>query len=164
MIVAVLYDPTAEKRRPGLPFGSKGDREFFYPIIQPGRKKGEEAIQLKPLCLKSGANFVDSEVWEKITAVDVNLADINQLAKDRVLTIYQSEGVANDITAFADEDAVTHIIENTGDRDRLDLWLRVESRTGDDGGLDVRRLISDRIRELDEIAKERTSSASGQLF
>lgn len=166
MLIAVIYDPKAEKRRPGLPFGTLGDREFFYLVtrLNPGRKKGEEEILLKPVCLKSGTNFLEAQEWQNVLGLEVNAKEIQALVRDRVLTVYEPDSEANDITAFADEDAVTEIIENTNDRDRLDLWLRVENRTGDNDSLNVRKLIADRIHELDELAKERKGNASGQLF
>lgn len=166
MLIAVIYDPKAEKRKAGLPFGSLGDREFFYLVtrLQPGRKKGEEEILLKPVCLKPGTNFVEATEWQNVVALEVNAKEITSLVRDRVLTVYEPDSEANDITAFADEDAVAEIIENTNDRDRLDLWLRVENRTGDNGAIDVRRLIADRIHEIDELAKERKGNTSGQLF
>ncbi len=158
---SVIYSPEFEKAT-GLPFGVKGDRIFYYQIERPKPQKGEkERVEIESITLRKGTNFIDTDAWEAVGKHSSNEDELARLIKLRAITIYTPDDpqqCGKDTTDFADEMTVQELVENSKDLEWLGLCLNVDRR------LNVRKLISDRIRELkEEISAQRQRVAASSF-
>lgn len=146
--VAIIYISDLEKRQPGLPFGMRSDRAFYYPIERPKPMKGELAkVELDAVVLKKGTNFVDASAWEAVNKHPANEIDLARLTKFNAISIHipdNPQQAAKDTTDFADESVVQELVESSNDLEWLRLCLNVDRR------IPIRKLISDRIKDIDE--------------
>ena len=160
--LAIIYHPEAEKRQPGLPFGMRGDRLFYFPIERPKIKGSteREKIELDAAVLRKGTNFVDTLTWEAIKKHPANEPDLLRLTKFGAIIVYSPDEpatAAKDTTDFADELVVQELVENISDVEWLKLSINVDRR------ISVRKLISDRLKDIDEEAsanRQRISASS----
>jgi hypothetical protein len=158
---AIIYSPEFEKAS-GLPFGVKGDRIFYYQIERPKPQKGEkEKVELESIVLKKGTNFIDAEAWQAVSIHPSNESELTRLVRLRAITIYtpdNPESCGKDTTDFAEESTVQELVENSKDLEWLGLCLNVDRR------LNVRKLISERIKDLnEEIASQRQRVAASSF-
>lgn len=165
--VAIIYYPENEKRSSGLPFGMRGDRQFWYTLNAPSpqgkatTKKSEEAatsltenyrntikpIELDAVTLKKGTNFINAEAWKLASSESQNIADINRLLKISALRIYtpdNPEVAGKDSSDFADVSVVDELVNNSSDSDWLTLCLNVDRR------IEVRQIIDLRLKDIRE--------------
>jgi hypothetical protein len=158
---AIIYNPESEKRQLGLPFGMRGDRVFFYPLDRPKVKGEREKAELDTVVLKKGTNFIDAIAWDSVKKHVSNEPDIARLSKLQAITVYtpdDPENAAKDTTDFADESVVQELVENITDMDWLKLCINVDRR------IPIRKLIGDRLKDLDEekaAMRQRISSPLG---
>lgn len=159
--LAIIYNPEAEKRQLGLPFGMRGDRLFYFPVERPKVNKGErEKIELDAVVLKKGTNFIEAIAWDSVKKHSANESDLARLVKFGAIIVYTPDepiSAAKDTTDFADESIVQELVENTSDVEWLKLSINVDRR------ITVRKLISDRLKDIDEEAsanRQRISASS----
>ena len=160
--LAIIYNPEAEKRQPGLPFGMRGDRLFYYLIERPKIKGSteREKIELDSVVLRKGTNFIDISTWELVKKHPANEPDLARLTKFKAIVIHTPDDpaiAAKDTTDFADESVVQELVENISDIEWLKLSINVDRR------IPIRKLISDRLKDIDEETsanRQRISSSS----
>ncbi|MCC5618181.1 hypothetical protein LC605_24470 [Nostoc sp. CHAB 5836] len=158
--LAIIYNQDAEKRQPGLPFGMRGDRLFHYVIDRPKIKGEREKVEVDGVVLKKGTNFVDAIAWEAVKKHPSNELDLQRLTKLNAIVVYipdDPETAAKDTTDFADESIVQELVENISDVEWLKLSINVDRR------IPVRKLISDRLKDIDEetsAMRQRISASS----
>ncbi|MBN3946457.1 MAG: hypothetical protein HWQ38_08165 [Nostoc sp. NMS7] len=148
--LAIIYNPEMEKRQLGLPFGMRGDRLFYYQIDRPKTKTPErERVELGSVILRKGTNFVDAFEWGAVNDHLSNKPDIARLTKFGAIAVYPPDDpvtAAKDTTDFADESIVQELVENISDVDWLKLSVNVDRR------IPVRKLIGDRLKDIDQAA------------
>lgn len=156
----VIYYPDMEKRSPGMPFGMKGDRQFWFTDseVVPEASKLVR-IELQAVTLKRGTNFIDGISWSKAKLSPNNIGIIKELKKHSAIVEYEPspEVQAQETADFEDIDTVSEIVANCNDLHWLQVCLHSDKR------MDVRKLIGERIRELEDIIASHRQKVAGSF-
>lgn len=157
MYVQVVYLPQNEPKTKGMPFGNQGDLvlSFSKKVPTPSNGSGKnrnEPVEMDFVALHKGTNEIDVAQWEAAINHPFTATEIKRLMSKNCIFVYKpDEGkIGRDTTDFASFEDVEQIVSYCNDVEWLTLSMQVDRRSHERDGGDVRRLIQERLIEIEE--------------